>query len=272
MILNKILYSTVTIFDVILAAIILIFTIILTKSLSIYLRRFLKEKVNKETLEIILKIVYYFIIIGSILVILPMLGIKLSGLLVAGGIVGIAIGFASQNIIANLLSGVFLMIERPISIGDTVNIDQITGIVEDIQIMSTTLRTFDGIYVRIPNEKVFRENITNYVTNKARRFEYIVGISYHDDADKAIKIIKEIINEAALALVYPKPQVFVNNLGDSSVNIIVRIWAPATEWYELKTELLWVIKQTLEKNDIEIAFPQRVLWFGNELQTRQLPP
>lgn len=264
MILRKIVYGSVTVLDLIVVATALIVAIMVAKGLSLYLRRFLKEKISKEHLDIIVRLVRYTVIIIAVIAVLPTLGIRLSGLLVAGGIAGLAIGFASQSIIGNLISGIFLIIERPIRIGDSVNIDGTAGIVEDIRIMSTTLRNFDGLYVRLPNQKVFTANITNFVAHIARRFEYVVGIRYSDDADKAIKIIKDLIKEHPLALLSPEPMVFVDSLGDNAVNIIVRIWAPTTEWFGVKRELLWKIKQGLESEGIEIAFPQRVLWFANE--------
>ncbi len=162
------------------------------------------------------------------------------------------------------------MIERPIKIGDSVNIEGTGGVVEDIRIISTTIRGFDGLYVRVPNQKVFTASITNFVANVARRFEYAVGIRYSDDADKALEIIKKIIEEHPLALKNPAPQVFVDNLGDSSVNITARIWAPATEWFGVKSELLWKIKKAIEKEGMEIPFPQRALWFANELKTQEM--
>lgn len=250
---------------------ILLFAIVIGKVITTYLRRSLKEKITKEHLEIILKVVHYIIIIVALIVfVLPTLGVKPSGLLVAGGIAGIILGFASQSIVSNLISGIFLMLERPIKIGNQVNIDGISGFVEDINIISTIIRTYDGLFVRIPNEKVFTTNIKNYVGNVARRFEYIVGITYGDDADQAIGIIKNVIEAHPLALKIPGPMVFVDNLGDNAVNIIVRIWAPSTEWLDVKIELLWIIKKTLEENGIEIAFPQRTLWFANELSTKEI--
>jgi len=269
MILNKVLYRSVTVFDLILVAIILVLAMIIGKVVSLYLRRFLKEKLERGHLEILVKIVSYAIAVIALLMILPILGVKLSGLLVAGGIAGLAIGFASQSVIGNLISGLFLMVERPIQIGNAVNIDGTVGIVVDIHIISTTLRTFDGPLVRLPNQKVFTSNITNYAANVARRFEYVVGIRYSDDADKAIEIIKNLIEQHPLTLKNPAPMVFVDSLGDSSVNIIVRIWAPATEWFGVKTELLWKIKKALEQEGIEIPFPQRVVWFGDEKRAPQ---
>ncbi|MBP1910632.1 mechanosensitive ion channel family protein [Methanolobus bombayensis] len=248
---------------------ILFFTILIAKGITIYLQRSLKDKMDKEHLNILIKSIYYGAIVLSIVgVIFPLLQIDTSGLLVAGGVVGIVIGFASQSIVGNFISGVFLMIERPIKIGDQVNIDSKLGYVEDIKIISTIIRTYDGLYIRLPNETVFTTSITNYVANLTRRFEYVVGIRYSDDADEAIGIIKEIIDREPFALVNPGPSVFVDTLGDNAVNIIVRIWAPATQWYDLKMKLLWVIKKTLEEKGIEIAFPQRTVWFASELNTR----
>ncbi|WP_230375450.1 mechanosensitive ion channel family protein [Methanolobus vulcani] len=250
---------------------ILFFTILLAKGITIYLQRALKDKMDKEHLNILIKSIYYGAIVISIVgVIFPYLQIDTSGLLVAGGVVGIVLGFASQSIMGNLISGVFLMVERPIKIGDQVNIDNKLGFVEDIKIISTIIRTYDGLFIRLPNETVFTTSITNYVANLARRFEYVVGIRYSDSADEAIKIIRDIIEKEPFALVNPEPSIFVDTLGDNAVNIIVRIWAPATQWYDMKTRLLWVIKKTLEENGIEIAFPQRTVWFASELNTRKM--
>ncbi len=257
--------------QVITVILILFLAIVIGKGIVIYLKRALNTKMDKEHLDILLKVVYYGIITLAIIgFIFPVLGIRTSNLLIAGGVVGIVIGFASQSIMGNFISGVFLMIERPLKIGDQVNIDNKLGYVEDIKIVSTIIRTYDGLYVRLPNETVFTTSITNYVTNLTRRFEYVVGIRYNDDADEAIKIIEDLIDQEPYALVNPSPSVFVDNLGDNAVNISVRIWAPVTEWYGLRTKMLWIIKKTLEENGIEIAFPQRTVWFASDLNTRNI--
>ncbi|NPE28038.1 mechanosensitive ion channel family protein [Methanococcoides sp. SA1] len=257
--------SGALIINIVTAAVVLMLSVFIGKILALYLRRSLKEKMDKSHLDIILKAAYYGIVtITVVFIILPILGVAPSSLLVAGSILGLVIGFASQSIVGNLISGLFLIFERPIKLGNQVNIDGNVGIVEDISLISTIIRTYDGLYVRIPNEKVFTTTITNYVANVARRFEYVVGIRYSDDADQAIGIIKNLIEEHSFALMSPVPVVFVGELGDNSVNINVKIWAPSTDWYALKTELLWKIKKTLEENGIEIAFPQRVVWFANE--------
>lgn len=262
---DKVIYDDITLYEILKVLIILLFAVFIAKIITIKIRRALKDKISKDLLENAIRLIYYTIVIIAFISVFPILGINISGFLLAGGIFAIIIGFASQSIVSNLIAGIFLTIERPIKIGDRVEIEGISGNVEEIRIMSTTLKTFDGVYIRMPNDKVFTSNITNYVANVARRFKYTVGIRYSDDADKAIEIIKKIIEEHPFALVNPPPQVFVDNLGESSVNIIIRIWAPSTEWYEVKMELLWKIKRALEENGIRIPFPQREIWFNNML-------
>lgn len=269
MIFETVLYGSVTIFNLLVGIAILILSIVFAKTISLSLKRFLREKIEREHIEIIAKIVYYSIIILAFVSALPMLGVKLSGLLVAGGVVGLAIGFASQNIVDNFISGIFLLTERPIKIGNGVNIDGTTGIVEDIRIMSTTLRGFDGLYIRLPNRKVFTANIINFVSNVARRVDYDIGIRYSDDADKAITLIKDFLDAQAMVLKNPEPLVFVSELGESAVIIALRFWAPVSEWFGVKTNLLVKIKKVLQNEGIEIPFPQRVVWFANELRTRE---
>jgi len=262
--LNSAAYGEVTFLNIIAALLVFIASLIISKLISLQLRRSLKDKISKEHLELLVKLVSYGILIVALLWVLPTVGFELSGLMVAGGIVALAIGFASQSIIGNLISGLFLMGERPVKIGDMVTIDGNTGVVENIYIITTAIRTFDGLYVRIPNETVFTSTITNLSSNQVRRFEYAVGISYSDDADRAIAIIKGLIDEHPLALVNPSPQIYVDELGDNSVDIVVRVWAPSAMWFKLKTELLWKIKDKLESGNITIPFPQRVIWRGNE--------
>jgi len=265
-VLNYKLYGDVTVYDVAVVVFVMAFATIIAKIVTTNLRRALIDKMRRDQLELMLKIIYFGIIIIAFIAVLPALGLNLSGLLVAGGITGIILGFASQSVVSNLVSGIFLLWEKPIKIGDQISIDGVMGFVEDVNVLSTIIRTYDGLYVRIPNEKLFTSNITNYVAHIARRFEYVIGIRYSDDAEKAIKIIKKLIEEHPFVLKNPEPQVFVDNLGESSVNIIVRVWAPSTEWYSVKMEMLWKIKTELEKNGIEIPFPQRVVWFANELR------
>ena len=260
----------VTFGDLLKFVLILSFSVLLSRVLTIYLRRSLKDRVSKDVGEPILKLLYYSSLIVVFVSTLPLIGLDPSGLLLAGGVAGIVLGFASQNIVGNLVAGCFLMFERPIKIGDQVEINGIAGYVTDIRIISTLIRTYDGLLVRLPNQQVFTTNITNIVGHPVRRFQYTIGIRYSDDANAAIWIIKDLIDKEPFALLSPPPSVFVNDLGDSSVKIVVRIWAPVSEWFGLKTRLLWTIKCTLQENGIEIPFPQRVLHIKTD--SKKQPP
>ncbi len=262
--LDTVAYGNVSYLNIIISLTIFIVSLFASKLVSIQLRRSFKERISKEHLEMLVKIISYGIIVVALIWILPTIGLELSGLMVAGGIVALAVGFASQSIIGNLISGLFLMGERPVKIGDIVIIDGNTGAVENIHIITTSIRTLDGLYVRIPNETVFTSTITNLSSNQVRRFEYTIGIDYSDNAEKALAVIKDVVDAHPLALVNPPPQIFVNELGDSSVDILVRVWAPSSLWLALKSELLRKIKEALDLNNITIPFPQRVLWKAEE--------
>lgn len=265
MIISRVVYGDVTVLNILIAILLLMGGLIVSKLLAFNLRRSFREKLNRERLELIVKVFSYTVILIATLLVLPQLGVEPSGLMVAGGIVGIALGFASQGIVGNLISGLFLIFERPIKIGDNVSIGQVQGFVEDIRVISTTIRTFEGLYVRIPNEKVFSENIINYVAHLVRRVDYVVSIRYADNAEKAIEIILRVLQTHPLVLVNPAPYAYVDELGDDGVNIIVRAWTPTMEWFGVKTEMLWKIKHALEEEGIEIPFPQRTLWFAEKL-------
>ncbi len=274
-ILNFILYSTskgpVTLGNLLEFIFILSFSIIISRIIILYLRRYFKNKVSKDVGETTIKFLYYGSLLIVFITVLPLIGLDPSGLLLAGGITGIVLGFASQNIVGNLISGVFLMIEKPIKIGDQVEINKISGYVTDIRIISTFIRTFDGLLIRIPNQQVFTTNITNTVSYPVRRFDFTIKIRYSDDADAAIWFIQDLIDKEPFALSSPQPSVYVNELGENSVNLVVRIWAPISEWYVLKTRFLWAIKKVLEENNIEVPFPQREIYLHNVPEKKPIP-
>lgn len=261
-------------YDILAIAVILVIAVIIAKIVTTFMKRKLSDRMEKYELKVLIAVVWWTIILIGIFIASPHFKIDLSGLLVAGGIIAVIIGFASQSVVSNLVSGIFLILERPVKIGDNVSIGDVSGNVEHIHVLSTIIRTFEGIYVRVPNEKVFTSNITNFVSNVARRFDYKIGIGYREDATRAIRIIQDVIAEEPFALKNPEPSVFVDKLGDSTVDIIIRIWAPSKEWYDLKTSLLLKIKSTLEANGIEIPYPQQVVWVQQALPadgTRGVP-
>lgn len=266
MMFERVVYGNVKIGDLILAFMIILFASVLARTVSLYIKRSLKHRLDENNLKILTRISNYGIIILALLIVLPLVGVNLSGLIVAGGMTGLIVGFASQKIVSNLISGLFLMIEKPIRIGQWVNIDGQSGAVVDLSIISTIIRTYDSLYVRIPNETVFTNTIINFTANTVRRINYTVGIRYSDDAGRAIEVIRKVLDSHPFAMINPSPQIFVDSLGDNSVNIVVRVWAPTSEWFDTKMNLLWKIKKGIEEEGIQIPFPQRTVWFANELK------
>lgn len=209
------------------------------------------------------KAIYYGIIFLGIIAALDQVGVQVSTILVAGGVLGIVVGFAGQTVISNFLSGVFLYFDRPFSIGDPVQIGDVGGVVYDVSVFSTKVRTWDGVVVRIPNEEVFKSVIRGFTRAPVRRVEYSVSIAYKDDIGRAVDAIKRVLEESELILADPGPTIFVEELGDSGVILRVRGWAPSSRWFDAKTRLLRDIKEALEAAGVEIPFPQRTIWFAD---------
>lgn len=262
----------VTIQDLIIFALIVTASVIVAKIVGAYIKKSLSDRIQQDEMLKIVKVAQAFIILGGIFISLPQFNVDLGELFLIGGTAGIIIGFASQRLVTNVGSGIFLIIERPVKIGDTVKIGATEGIIEDIRILSTTIKNYEGVYIRIPNETVFNSEITNYVANVARRFEYHISIRYSDDAGQAIRIISELVAAEPFILVNPPPSIYVDELGDNGVILMVRVWAPSLEWWAVRTELLWKIKLALERGGIGFPFPQRTVWFARDDTTVQSKP
>lgn len=259
---DTLLFGDITVGNLLAVFLIVILTFIIAKLVASTMKKFMMGKLEMNNIAFITKLVRWIIYFIGFMALSPQLHLDLSGLLVTGGIVAVAVGFASQNTLSNFVAGILLMFERPVAIGDNILVNEIEGYVQDIGLLSTTIRTYKGVFVRIPNESMFTSDITNYVSNIARRFDYTIGISYNDDIKKAISIIKDTVEKHPYVLENPAPFLYVDELADSSINITVRMWSPSGYWWDAKTELLWKIYDALTEGGVEIPFNQMVLWFG----------
>ena len=202
-------------------------------------------------------LVFYLLLAVSGVAALAPFGINPSALLVAGGFAGIVVGLAAQNTLGNLVAGVMLLIEQPLRVGDPVNVAGVSGVVANISVFSTEIRTWDGPLVRIPNSTVFNEMITNYVKVRARRVELLVGIHYDSDIEKAREALLDLMQDHPFCLVNPAPEAFVEEYGDSSIVIRARCWAPPQAWFATKVDLTTRVKETLDSAGVVIPYPQR---------------
>jgi small-conductance mechanosensitive channel len=237
---------------------------------SYYLRRRYSHRVKREHLDFWIKALRIVLIVVAIAIMAPPLfdaGLTFVFwiFLVSAAVVALA----GKEVIANLVAGIALMYERPFATGDFITIGETSGTVASITLFATMIRTTQGVLVHVPNDEVYTTAISNYHSNVARRFDYDVGIRYRDDVSRAVAIITEVIRDYTFALNSPAPEVFVSDLKESQVNIRIRVWFPSA-WantqddVSLRTAILPRVKGALEAAGIEIPFPQRTLWFGNE--------
>lgn len=263
-ILTTTIYGEVRIWDLLVVVVIVCAAMIAAKILTLNLKKGLADKMKKTELDVLQKVVYYAILFFAIVISLPILHISgLEGLLVASGFAGLVIGFASQSVVSNLVSGLFLIFERPIKIGDEIEVAETEGYVVEIRLMSTVIRNYSGLYVRVPNETVFTSSITNYVANAARRREVTIGVAYGTDIAKAQAIVMQVLDAEPFVLKRPEPECFVNDLGENSVDINVKYWSPSSEWYAMQSEVLGKLYAALDAEGIRFPFPQRVVWFAD---------
>jgi small-conductance mechanosensitive channel len=256
-----------TVLSLVIGGIIMAVGIVVAKIVKMIFYKYYAPTLPHDTAKNLSKMIYFGIIIIAFLIFTSSQGLDFSGLLVAGGIFAVVIGFATQSVVSNLISGIFLMVEKPAKHGDTIQLPDmgISGTLLDIAIFSSRIRKFDGTVIRIPNEKFFTSNIRSLTSSTVRRAEAIVGIAYNDDIENAISVIKkEIQLTMPFVLRTPEPEFRVEELGDSSVNIQVLVWHPRDDWSKAQPILLTTIKRALDKSGIEIPFPQRVIWKAND--------
>lgn len=230
-------------------------------------RRFLQGKfLTRFNLEAGLvytlsRISQYIIVLIGVLISFQFVGIDLTGFAVVFGLLSVGIGFGLQNVTANFISGLIVMFERPITVGDRVEVAGIEGDVIEINIRSTKVRTLNNISIIVPNTEFVSNNVVNYSHGDPTfRLDIEVGVSYSSDLDEVLKALNEVANEHPRILKMPKHQVHLRNFGDSSWDMQLRVWVPnVKERYILRNELNQAIVRKFKEYDIEIPFPQRDL-------------
>ena len=206
--------------------------------------------------------IFYGILILVTISALDNIGIDLSILLGAAGIFTVALGFASQTSASNLISGLFLMIERPFSITDVIRVNDITGEVISIDLLSVKLRTFDNLFVRIPNESMIKSAVTTLTKYPIRRVDLKIGIAYKEDIEKVRNILMDIAAKNLICLEEPAPVFILTGFGSSSIDIQFSVWVIRENFISLKNSMYIEIKNTFDLQGIEIPFPHVSLYAG----------
>jgi small-conductance mechanosensitive channel len=235
----------------------------LLKLLSNLSVRILRRRFSPQSQMIVQKTIYYLGLFLLLVTLLNQVGLKLSALLGAAGIVGIALGFASQTSVSNIVSGVFLIWEEPFQIGDVIKVGDTTGTIISIDLLSIKLRTFANQFIRIPNEHLIKTQVVNYTHFPIRRLDFEVGVAYREDIRRVIDVLRDLADKHPLSLDEPEPLVFFREFGDSSLLVQFGVWVTREDYFELKKEMMILIKERFEAEGIEIPFPHRSLYAGS---------
>jgi small conductance mechanosensitive channel len=202
-------------------------------------------------------IIFQLLRLVVVIAVLGRLGVDTTSLAALVGGAGVAVGFALRDTLGNLAAGVLLILRRPFEEGHLVEVAGTLGIVEEITIVSTRMRTLDNKSVIVPNGQVFAGVITNYNGKDTRRVDMLAGIGYSDDIDKARDVLRDILREHPLVLDTPEPDLFVGELADSSVNFVVRPWCKTADYWTVRGDVTEAIKKRFDAAGISIPFPQQ---------------
>jgi small conductance mechanosensitive channel len=226
------------------------------------LRRGIRRMLERAAVDPIItgfitSIVYIALLVFVVIAALGQLGIQTTSFIAILGAAGLAVGLALQGSLANFAAGFLMIIFRPFKVGDFIEGAGVAGVVREIQIFTTTLRTPDNKTIIIPNAKLSGDNIVNFSAEATRRVDMTVGVSYEADLSRVRTVLNDIIGKDARILSDPPPQVAVAELADSSVNFIVRVWTKTEDYWGVRFDATETIKNRFDAEGIGIPFPQR---------------
>jgi small conductance mechanosensitive channel len=222
------------------------------------LRKVMRKRGIEKTLEtFVCNLVRVALLVVVIIAAISQLGIQTTSFIAIFGAAGLAVGLALQGSLSNFAAGVLIVLFRPYKVGDWIEGAGISGSVEQVQILTTVLKTGDNKQVIVPNSQIMGSIITNYSANDTRRVDMVVGVSYSDDIDKVRSTIRELIDADDRILDEPACTIAVSALADSSVNFVVRPWVKTSDYWPVMFDLTEAIKKRFDKEGISFPFPQQ---------------
>lgn len=254
--------------NILLAAVVFVLGLFLAKLIKKLSGKLIAKVSRNRTLNnLFISIIYIFVIGVVLFTVLSILKLDkaVTSILAGAGILGLALAFAFQDIAANFISGVFISFRRPLHIGDIVKISDYMGKVQEINLRDTTIKTFQGQMVIIPNKDVFQNPIENYSLLKKRRMDLVVGVSYGEDLQRVKEVTMGAVQDLANLSSDEETTFFYQEFGDSSINFVIRLWVDSPEqpvFLQVCSDAIMRIKKAYDKNDIVIPFPIRTLDFG----------
>ncbi|TCL08685.1 small conductance mechanosensitive channel [Shimia isoporae] len=205
----------------------------------------------------VLTVVYWITVVVGLMIALGIAGVNVTPLFAVFGGLSFILGFALQDTLGNLASGLMIMVLKPFDTGDFIEVSGASGVVDDMSVVSTQIRTFDNQIIVVPNSKIWGDVITNVSAAKTRRVDLVFGIAYSDSAPEALEVLKGLVAADKRCLPDPAPAIFVGELGESSVNLFCRPWVRTEDYWDVYWDLTGLVKETFDAEGISIPFPQR---------------
>lgn len=216
-----------------------------------------KQEIDKTLESFVCNLVRTVLLVFVVVAAISALGIQTTSFIAVLGAAGLAVGLALQGSLSNFASGVLIVLFRPYKVGDFVEAAGISGTVEEVQILTTVLRTGDNKRVIVPNSQIMDSIITNYSANDTRRIDMVIGVSYSDDLDMVRQTLEDLVAAEARILDEPACTIAVSALADSSVNFVVRPWVATTDYWGVMFDMTEAIKKRFDKEGITFPFPQQ---------------
>lgn len=237
--------------------------LILARLTSRGIKRWSKHRFDMHRQLLMARVAAYLVLLLFVVMGLNAIGFNLGVLIGAAGILSVAIGFASQTSASNIISGLFLVAERPFSVGDLIRVGTTTGEVLSIDLLSVKLRTFDNLFVRIPNETLIKSEVTTLTRFPIRRIDLAIGVAYKEDIKNVRKVLEQVAAANPLCLDEPKPIFVFLGFGESSLDMQFSVWVKRENFIDLKNSIHEEIKEAFDAEGIEIPFPHRSLYTGS---------
>ena len=248
------------------SAAILVGGFIVISALNRVALRLAGPRLGSQGVMVLKKLIRYLGFAFVCILALNQVGLNLGAILGAAGVAGIAIGFAAQTSLSNIISGFFLIGERPFELGDIIEVDGISGTVDSIGLLSLTLRTFDNRSVRIPNETLVKTKVINVTRHPIRRFNLDIGVAYDENIGHVLNVLRDVAEGNIQCLDEPEPLIVFTGFGDSSLNFLLGAWCLQEDYGTLRNSLPRELKERFDAEDIEIPFPHWTLAAGKAVE------
>lgn len=233
--------------------------LVLLRVIVVVLRRILKRRTTAQVAMLVTKGINYVGLAVIITLVLVELGVNLAPILGAAGIVGLAVGIASQASLSNIISGLFLVSEKPFEIGDVIQTGETKGVVDSIDLLSVKIRTFDNLFVRVPNERLASTQLTNITRYPIRRLDFQVTVPYTESLHAIQDLLKSIATDEPLCLSEPEPIVLFTDFTDSGARVLLGVWFQKTDFIQVKNTVSAAIVERFGAEGIRLPTGPRVL-------------